>query len=60
MINLGLMGGGFITQYYELAFKNSNNVKLTAIADLKEDCIARNIYKDVPFYVDYKEMLQKE
>ena len=56
-IKMVLVGGGFITQYYELGFKNSNNVKLIGLADLNENCLARSIYKDIPFYTDFKKMI---
>lgn len=60
MYRLGLIGCGTICEYYKYAFKNSENVVLTAMADLKEDCIGRSVYNNKPFYKDYKEMLQKE
>ena len=58
-IKMVLIGGGFITQYYELGFKNSNNVELIGLADLNENCLARNIYKNIPFYSDYKKMIDE-
>jgi predicted dehydrogenase len=60
MINMVMIGGGFISQYYKLGIDNSSNLKLVALADLNTDCLGKGIYNNVPFYTDYKLMIEKE
>lgn len=56
-VKMVLIGGGFITQYYELGFKNSNNVELVGLADFNENCLGKTIYKNIPFYTDFTKMI---
>ncbi len=58
MLNIALIGGGFITQYYKKAFSELDNVNLVAIADIKENCLAKEVFT-VPFYKNYNEMFKE-
>lgn len=58
-LKFALIGGGFITQFYKLGLEKSKNLKLVAIADINENCLAKSLY-NVNFYTDYLEMIEKE
>lgn len=58
MQKIVLIGGGYITNFYKSGLSNSQNLRLIALADINENCIAhQKVFPHLPFYTDYKKML---
>ncbi len=61
MFKLGMIGTGIIAGTYFAALKECSDFKLTAVAEVNEEK-AKQVSKEqgVPYYLDYKEMCEKE
>lgn len=61
MFKLGMIGTGIIAGTYFAALKECSDFKLTAVAEVNEEK-ATQVSKEqgVPYYLDYKEMCEKE
>lgn len=60
MKNVGIIGLGTITQYYLEGLNDSTYLNLIAVCDTLKNPVSKEIFKDYPFYLDYKEMIEKE
>lgn len=59
MEKLAVIGGGVISEHYLAALCCSETYELCALCDINPDCKSRNLYKDVPFYVDHMKMIDE-
>lgn len=57
MLNIGVIGLGDVSKVHLSAIQQNPNVKLVAVCDLDQ---TKNINKEINFYTNYKEMLDKE
>ena len=55
-----LIGLGEIAAHYKQAFLLSDKYSLTAVCDKNEACSSRMVFKEYPFYQDYKKMNENE
>ena len=60
MKNVGIIGLGTITQYYLEGLNDSTYLNLIAVCDTLKNPVSKEIFKDYHFYLDYKEMIEKE
>lgn len=60
MKKTGLIGLGTISQYYINGLHESSLLNLVATCDLNEKAYSRALFSNIPFYKDYKEMIEKE
>ena len=60
MKKVGIIGLGTITEYYLEGLKNSKILELTAVCDTLINSVSKKYYEEYPFYLDYKEMIEKE
>ncbi len=60
MKKVGIIGLGTITEYYLEGLKNSKVLELTAVCDTLINSVSKKYYEEYPFYLDYKEMIEKE
>lgn len=60
MKKVGIIGLGTITEYYLEGLKNSKILELTAVCDTLINPVSKKYYEEYPFYLDYKEMIEKE
>lgn len=58
MLNIGVIGMGDVSEVHLSAIRKNPNASLTAVCDI--DPSMKKIVPTVPFYTDYREMLQKE
>ena len=55
-----LIGLGEIAAHYKQAFLLSDKYSLTAVCDKNEACSSRMVFKEYPFYQDYKKITENE
>lgn len=53
-----IIGGGVIMRHYAEGLKKSNAVEAVALCDLDENCPARELFCDLPFFTDYQEAIE--
>lgn len=60
MLNVGLIGLGGITKYYEPALQANSHLRLVAVCDSDEQKLTRHAQSSVATFADYRELLQIE
>ena len=60
MKRVGLIGLGTITKNYKKGLDAAEHIRLCAVCDISPTATSADVYREYPFYTDYKEMLVKE
>lgn len=60
MKKVGIIGLGTITKNYLSGLRESKVLSLVAVCDVLENCVSKEFFRDYPFYLDYKLMINEQ